>query len=151
MKDLYRETLPYTDANGIYYYLDLPREPAHIFCQRRRLFRALDNILLNATAYTPPGGRITLSLLCERDWAVIRVADTGAGISPENLPHIFDYRFSTNNQPPDSGSRGLGLYFARITAEELGGTLTVVSEPGLGTTFSMRLPLQHPSPKTEEL
>ena len=141
LEEVYADARPYADANGIYFHLRLPRRPARIRGQRQRLARALENILLNATEYTPPDGTITLSLHLEEEWAAITVSDTGTGIPPDVLPHVFEYRFSTSPTAPGEGTRGLGLYFARITAEELGGSLTAASEAGRGAAFIMRLPL----------
>ena len=68
--------------------------------------------------------------------------DNGEGIDPEHLPQIFNYEFSTKKDP---GLRGLGLYFARISIEEYGGTITVESKPGEGTAFHICIPLSSKS------
>ena len=64
--------------------------------------------------------------------------DTGEGISPEHMVHIFEYQFSTKNH---QGVRGLGLYFVKTSVEEMGGSITAESDPGIYTCFTVTLPL----------
>lgn len=144
LQRLYEDTKPYADAVGIYYYLTLPNDTVPLFCQTSRLARALENIILNATHYTPPNGQITLLASYQNGQAEIQITDTGQGIAPEHLGSIFDYRFSTQNQGDDiaGGTHGLGLYFAKLTIQELGGNITVTSALGKGATFRILLPLQ---------
>jgi len=107
-----------------------------------RLRQAVGNLVVNAVRHTPEDGRITL--LARRDAAdvvVIEVRDTGTGITPEDLPHIFD-RFwrADRSRSRATGGRGLGLAIVRHLVEAHGGTVTVASRPGAGTTFTLRLP-----------
>ena len=83
-----------------------------------QLRAALENLCYNALSFTPPGGRITLSLRRESGSAVICVADTGSGIAPEDLPHVFERGFTRR---PDGSGEGLGLYIVRTFALEHGG------------------------------
>lgn len=131
---VYMETLPYADANGIYYKIELPELSCHISGKKNSLFRALENIILNATEHTPLDGTITMRASYSPDKAYITITDNGEGISPENLSKIFDYEFSTRDT---KGLNGLGLYFAKITIEEYGGSISVISEPNIATTFSI--------------
>ncbi len=96
----------------------------------------------NAIKYTPPGGKITLSMGREGEYCVLSVTDTGAGISKEELPRIFDrfYRSDKARKAQSSG-HGLGLSIARIIVVAHGGKLNVRSKEGAGTTFSVKLPL----------
>lgn len=135
---VYMETKPYTDANGIYYNLNLPENHCFIWHQKARLFRAFENIILNATEHTPPEGSLTIDAEYTGQQAVITFTDTGEGISSGDLPHIFDYKFSTKNSP---GTRGLGLYFVRISLEEYGGTIKAASKKNRYTVFTVTLPL----------
>lgn len=96
---------------------------------------AIGNLLRNAREATPPGGEVLLSTVRDGGHVVVRVTDTGAGIPAELLPRIFDPYFSTKK----SGT-GLGLPTARRVAAEHGGTLTVQSEVGKGTQFTLRWP-----------
>lgn len=103
-----------------------------------RIREVLANLVGNAFRYTPPGGRITLTGARGEggDGVVFVVSDTGAGIEPELLPHVFD-RFAKGR---DSRGSGLGLAIARDLVTAHGGTIEVRSEPGRGTTFEVRLP-----------
>src|SRR5262249_4646920 len=98
------------------------------------------NLLHNAINYTPEGGFVFLSLRSE-EGAVLNVRDTGHGIPAEHLPYIFDrfYRVDSGRSR-DQGGSGLGLNIARWIAESHGGQITVASEIGKGTTFTVRLP-----------
>jgi two-component system sensor histidine kinase BaeS len=106
-----------------------------------RLRQAVGNLVTNAVRHTPEDGRITLRARRERDEVVIEVSDTGSGIAPEHLPHVFD-RFwrADRSRSRATGGRGLGLAIARQLVEAHGGTVSVRSTPGVGTTFTMRVP-----------
>ncbi len=138
LRYVYTETLPYADANGIYYHLELPPQTCTIYCHRENLFRAFENLVMNATEHTPMEGSMTLSAAYTKDSAEITFKDSGVGIDPDHLPKIFNYEFSTKRNP---GLRGLGLYFTKISIEEYGGTITVESQPGEGTAFHISFPL----------
>jgi heavy metal sensor kinase len=107
-----------------------------------RLERLLRNLVGNAIKYTPDGGTITLSLFQDGDWACLQVSDTGIGIAPEHLPHIFDrfYRVDEARTRGDGGS-GLGLAIVKGIAEQHGGRVTAASEPGKGSKFTVWLRL----------
>ena len=95
----------------------------------------------NALKYTPRGGRVALLLEREGDKAVIRVRDTGMGITPEDLPHVFDRFYRADKaRARDEGGSGLGLSVAQWITQEHAGTIEVQSEVGKGTTFSVRIP-----------
>ncbi len=107
-----------------------------------RLSQLLENLIDNAIKYTPEGGTITLSLFRDGDWALMEVADTGVGIAPEHLPHVFDrfYRVDEARTRARGGS-GLGLAIVRGIAEQHGGKVTVTSDSGKGSTFTVWLKL----------
>jgi signal transduction histidine kinase len=107
-----------------------------------RLSQLLENLIDNAIKYTPEGGTITLSLFRDGDWALMEVADTGVGIAPEHLPHVFDrfYRVDKARTRARGGS-GLGLAIVRGIAEQHGGKVTVTSDSGKGSTFTVWLKL----------
>jgi signal transduction histidine kinase len=107
-----------------------------------RLKQLLINLVTNAIKHTPAGGVITLSLYRDPAWVRIIVADTGRGIASNALPHIFErfYQAADNTQ---TGS-GLGLSIAQWIAKAHGGKLTVTSEQGHGSTFTLWLPLEVP-------
>jgi signal transduction histidine kinase len=107
-----------------------------------RLRRLLGNIVDNAIKYTPENGKVTLSLFRDGDWARLEVADTGIGIAPQHLPHIFSrfYRVNTTRSQSKGGT-GLGLALVKEIAEQHGGMVTVTSEPGKGSIFTVWLKL----------
>ena len=107
-----------------------------------KLDQMVNNLVSNAVKYTPDGGTITLSLFQDGDWARLEVADTGIGIAPEHLPHIFDRFYRVDKaHSRGSGGTGLGLAIVKGIAQQHGGTVTVTSEPGKGSTFTVRLKL----------
>lgn len=106
-----------------------------------RLRQLLLNLVDNALKYTPPGGEVTLSLQREPGWVCLSVSDTGIGILPEDLPHIFErfYR-SDKARTRGKGGTGLGLAIAKWIAEAHNGRITVESAPNRGSTFTVWLP-----------
>jgi signal transduction histidine kinase len=112
-----------------------------------RLKQLFINLVENAIKYTPAGGTVELSLFKKDDKVHFEVRDTGIGIPPENLPHIFDrfYRVDKARARAHGGS-GLGLSIAKWIATAHGGSIRVKSQPGEGTTFTVTLPLYEPAP-----
>jgi len=125
---------------GIALSLELPPEPIEGIWDRWRLEMALANLLDNAVKFTPPGGRITVGARREGERVRIWVEDTGSGIDPEDLPHIFE-RFYRGRNAPAEGS-GLGLAIVRWIVEAHGGQVEVHSQPGQGSRFELILPLR---------
>jgi signal transduction histidine kinase len=108
-----------------------------------RLQQVVNNLLSNAIKFTPEGGRITLDLDRDDEFARFRIADTGEGIDPEFLPKVFDrYRQAHNSTTNRKGGLGLGLAIVRSLVEMRKGTVSVES-PGIGhgATFTVRIPL----------
>jgi signal transduction histidine kinase len=103
----------------------------------QRLHQVLANLVGNAVRFTPSGGTITLSAEVVEDEVRFTVTDTGAGIAPEHLPRVFD-RFWSAGKCRDCA--GLGLSISRAIVEAHGGTITVRSTVGEGTTFTVSLP-----------
>jgi two-component system sensor histidine kinase BaeS len=106
-----------------------------------RIGRVLSNLLSNALRHTPDGGRITIEAGGDSDEVRISVRDTGEGIAPEDLPHVFEsfYR-GEKSRGRASGGSGLGLAIARGFVEAHGGTIAADSPPGQGCTVSFTLP-----------
>jgi signal transduction histidine kinase len=102
----------------------------------------LGNLVTNALRYTPSCGRITLSAHRQGNAVALAVQDTGAGIAPDALPHVFDrfYRGDPARNQQD-GESGLGLAIAKSITEAHGGKIEVQSELGRGTTFTVLLPV----------
>jgi two-component system phosphate regulon sensor histidine kinase PhoR len=95
----------------------------------------------NAIKYTPAGGSVTLSLQSEKDWASLRISDTGIGLSQDEQQRIFSrFHRATETRSRDEKGVGLGLSIARSTAAAHGGRIQVESTPGQGTTFTVLLP-----------
>ncbi|HYB54195.1 MAG TPA: HAMP domain-containing sensor histidine kinase, partial [Thermoanaerobaculia bacterium] len=105
---------------------------------RNRMRQVLANLLDNALKQTPPGGRIAVQARHDGDDALFLVSDSGPGIAPEDLPHIFDRLYRGDRSRSERGL-GLGLALARAVVEAHGGSVAVESGPG-GAVFSVRLP-----------
>jgi len=123
--------------------LSLPERPIHVDADPTRLEQILVNVLNNAAKYTPLKGTISVNVVEERGEVVLRVRDTGIGISPEMLPHIFEL-FTQGDQSlaHTSGGLGVGLTLVRRLVELHGGRIWAHSDgPGRGSEFTIRLPL----------
>ncbi len=109
---------------------------------RDRLAQVLDNLLLNALKFTPPGGCIAVRLTSTDAQARIEVADSGVGIAETDLPHLFDRFYRARNATGLSvPGLGLGLTIVRTIVEGHGGTVSVRSREGEGTSFTIALPV----------
>ncbi|MEB2287191.1 MAG: ATP-binding protein [Anaerolineae bacterium] len=119
-----------------------PVEPACVIGDPDRIKQLLLNLASNGLKYTPEGGTVTLGLRRDGEWVDVSVTDTGVGIPAEDLPHIFDrfYRVDKARSRVQGGT-GLGLSIAKWLVEAHGGQIAVTSEPGSGSTFTIRLPL----------
>ena len=110
--------------------------------QQEKIFRALLNLIDNAVKFTPPGGegKISLSLSSQKNLAAIDIKDTGIGIVPDDLPHIFD-RFYRGGKSGRTLGSGLGLAIASSIIAAHHGEIEGKSPPTKGSTFTVRLPL----------
>ncbi|WP_367325449.1 sensor histidine kinase [Streptomyces sp. HUAS ZL42] len=106
-----------------------------------RMRQVLGNLVSNAIRHTPPDGTITLAARRDGDEVVFEVTDTGNGIAPGDLPHVFD-RFwrAEKSRSRRTGGSGLGLAIVRDLVAAHGGTVGAASEPGAGAVFTLRLP-----------
>ena len=104
--------------------------------------KILTNLFSNALKFTDSGGQIAVTLHLHQATATIRIADSGIGISPENLPHIFDrfYQADTSHTRSYEGT-GIGLALVKELIDLIGGTISVASQPGMGSTFILILPV----------
>ncbi|CAL9354484.1 Sensor histidine kinase RcsC [Streptomyces sp. enrichment culture] len=116
-----------------------------------RMRQALGNIVSNALRHTPPGGTVTLMARPDGNTAVFEVVDTGSGIPPQDLPHVFQ-RFwrAEKSRSRRTGGSGLGLPIVRHLLTAHGGTVDVASKLGVGTVFTLRLPSSAPPRPLEE-
>jgi two-component system sensor histidine kinase BaeS len=144
---------PQADARGLTLSLadtgriDHSPDPVIVQGDADRLRQLLLILLENALAYTPSGGNITVEIdghSGHAPHALLRVVDSGKGIAPQDLPHIFEpfYRADPARQHSDNGhaGSGLGLALARSIAHSFGGEITVTSRLGAGSTFCVVLP-----------
>jgi signal transduction histidine kinase/CheY-like chemotaxis protein len=134
---------PLIDEAGHVVSLSLPPSPVYVHADPTRLEQIVVNILNNAAKYTPAKGRITVSMVQEGGEAVLRIRDTGVGISSEMLPRIFDL-FAQGDQSlaHTSGGLGIGLTLVQRLVELHGGRVSVHSDgAGRGSEFKVRLPL----------
>ena len=116
-------------------------DQAIVLGDRARLYQLLLNLVSNAVKYTPEGGKVSIGLSKVNDWARLVVTDTGIGIPPEELPHVFErfYRVDKARSRSEGGT-GLGLSIVKHVVERMRGRVTVESELGKGTCFTMILP-----------
>ncbi|HSY40128.1 MAG TPA: HAMP domain-containing sensor histidine kinase, partial [Polyangia bacterium] len=119
--------------------LEAERDLPPIWADRARMLQVFENLVGNALKFTPKGGRITIGAIPQAGEVLFSVADTGAGISAENLPHVFD-RFWRAERATRQGA-GLGLPICKGIVEAHGGRIWVESVPGRGTTFSFTIPI----------
>jgi signal transduction histidine kinase len=106
------------------------------------LNRVYRNLVINAFQATPPHGRVTIRTMRQEGHAVIEIADTGCGIPPERLDSIFEDFATTKRR-----GLGLGLAISKKVVEQLGGTISVTSQVGLGSTFTLRFPMTSARPQ----
>jgi len=134
---------PYTDSRGQTLVTELPERPIHITGDRTRLVQVVQNLLNNASKFSPRGSTITLQVERERNAFLFKVIDTGRGISEKGLTSIFDL-FVQEDQylNPGEAGLGIGLTLCRSIVEMHGGSISAWSGgANQGSTFTVRLPL----------
>lgn len=129
-------------AKNIGILLEVPDGPTPVLVDPDRIEQAMRNLLNNAYRYTPEGGNVTLRLVTDDEGVVASVTDTGTGIPPEDLPHVFErfYRIDRSRTRRTGGS-GLGLAIVKQLVEAQGGSVWAISQVRQGTTFFFRLPI----------
>jgi signal transduction histidine kinase len=121
---------------------DIPPGLPLVWADPNRLHQILSNLVRNAIRHTPEGGIVVLSARAEGDHVDIGVSDTGEGIAPEDLPHVFDRFYRADpSRTRSTGGAGLGLAIVRELVELMGGTVQADSTPGQGSTFTVSLPI----------
>ncbi|MFN0077991.1 MAG: sensor histidine kinase [Prosthecobacter sp.] len=120
---------------------DTTAEPLSVNADRIAVERVMTNLVENAVRYSPGGESVTVRICKSPPWIAIQVIDTGGGIAPEHLPHLFErfYRVDKARSRANGGS-GLGLSIVKALVEAHGGGVSVTSEVGHGSTFTVRLP-----------
>jgi PAS domain S-box-containing protein len=131
------------EKSGIEISADLPKNNLILAADKRAVKQILINIITNAVKYTQAGGTIDVGAGVDGDCAVIRVRDTGIGISADDLPRIGQPFVQANHDDPmlAKGGTGLGLALVRALTEKHGGKMTIESEEGVGTCVTVALPL----------
>ena len=154
VQELYLQSRILCEAKQIKVEMDLKVEQeVRIRGDELRLRQMFLNLISNAIKYTPDGGELKIVLAQKDDFAVVDIVDSGIGMHAEHLAHIFDrfYRVDKARNRMDGGT-GLGLAIVKWIAEAHGGSISVTSEVGKGSSFSVRLPIQGPEegkhPKT---
>ena len=144
---------PTAEDRGVELASTCAQAPTDVFGDAHRLESILTNLIANALDHTPPGGRIDLRVSATAGGAVVEVADTGPGIPADQLPRVFERFFQADKVERRRGrGAGIGLALSRELAELHGGSLTVTSVVGAGTTFrlSLRQGRDHFSPDVIE-
>jgi signal transduction histidine kinase len=135
---------PLASSRGIAFHVHTSGDLPRLRMDGARVMQVISNLVGNAVKFTPQGGSVTLAAEW-RDRALhVSVADTGAGISPEQLPHVFGRFWQADDA--DRRGLGLGLAIARGIVEAHGGRIWVQSEPGEGSTFHFTVPAPAPEP-----
>jgi CheY-like chemotaxis protein/nitrogen-specific signal transduction histidine kinase len=142
--DVIESMRPTASAKEVALSLDTVSGHCRLAGDSMRLRQVLDNLLSNAVKFTPRGGRVVVSVDQHGDRVVVRITDTGKGIDPSFLPHVFEtFRQADTSMSREHGGLGLGLGIVRHLAEMHGGTVGVESDGlGAGATFSVTLPVR---------
>ncbi len=129
-------------AENVSLHARFPSEPLYVRGDRNCLTVLFDNLITNAVKYNKPGGAVTVSGSETCEEAVVTVADTGIGIPEEYRPFLFEEFFRVKDDPgKKTGGTGLGLAISKKIVSEMGGTIQVESEAGVGATFRVSLPI----------
>lgn len=131
-----------TEDNGVSVKFETDVDELSIPVDRNRLTQVLINLIGNAVRYTPEGGTVEVIVARKDEYAEIKVKDTGVGIAPDHQAHIFDrfYR-ADEDRTRDTGGTGLGLAIAKEFVEAHGGNIELSSTVGVGSAFTVHLPL----------
>ncbi|MEO8972303.1 MAG: HAMP domain-containing sensor histidine kinase [Ktedonobacteraceae bacterium] len=119
--------------------------PVQVYGDADQLKQVLVALLDNALKYTPYEGSVSLSLIVEAESAIVKISDTGIGIAPEDLPHIFERFYRADRaRSRERGGSGLGLAIVQSIVQQFHGSIEVNSTPGKGSVFTLKLPLVKP-------
>jgi signal transduction histidine kinase len=132
------------DERGVHIRTNVP-SPLVVDVDRNRMRQVLANLIDNAVKYTPAGGVVEIAARTAGGDAVITVSDTGIGIPADELPRIWD-RLYRGDKSRSTRGLGLGLSLVKAIVAAHGGTVSVRSRPGEGSTFEIRLPVEVPAP-----
>ena len=131
--------------------LEVESTPTRCEGNSEQLGQVITNLVSNAIYYNRPAGSVQVKVASESGIAILVVRDTGQGIAAEDLPHIFERFYRADKARSSAAGRtGLGLAITEAIVEAHGGTIEVATEPGQGSTFSVRLPASSAIPKGSE-
>lgn len=121
----------------------LPDNPVNLWADRDKLYRVVYNLVGNAIKYTPRQGRVKVQVEPNGDQVVLHVIDNGRGLTEEQLANLFQIYYRTEDaKKSKTQGTGLGLYIVKMLVEAHQGQITVISQPGQGSTFTVMLPKQ---------
>lgn len=144
VSDLTEEFLELAIAAGIDLNGEVNSEEIYVWGNESQLYRLVANLISNGIQYTPAGGNIHITLASSEQMAVISIQDTGIGIAPDQQERIFERFYRVNqDRSRKTGGTGLGLAIAQAIAVKHQGSLTVESELGQGSLFTIQLPLEN--------
>jgi len=154
VREMESSFLPQAAERGLEYAFVPGADGVRVHADPEKMQQVLLNLVTNAIKFTEPGGRVTLGYEAAGDAVLIHVRDTGRGIAPDKLPGIFEPFVQVDRERTDTAHQGvgLGLAISRELARAMGGELTAQSEPGAGSTFTLRLLRAHadsPLPRIE--
>jgi signal transduction histidine kinase len=129
--------------NEIDLHLDLPGGFLDLEGDRDQIKQLILNLLSNAIKYNHPGGKVFLRGWDENEKVWLEIKDTGPGIPPEAIPRLFEKFYRVPDLYPDRTGTGLGLSICKRIVENHGGSISVVSSVGVGTSFIVQLPAKH--------
>ena len=138
---LYRSLYSLAEAKGVT--MDMRAEPETFLMDldREKLTKVVHNLVSNAIKFTPAGGRLDLLLEADERRFRMRFTDTGIGIPPADLPHVFDRFYQSSRTPDDQMGSGVGLALTQELVRSLGGSISVESTLDVGSTFTVELPV----------
>ena len=140
--DVVRDLAPAAADRGLDLGLLAAKTPIYVFADAGRLQQVLHNLLENALRYTDAGGKVAVGVEAAPGEALLSVSDTGAGIPEGDLPYVFERFFrSKGSRQANPGGSGLGLSIVRWIVEAHKGRISVESEVGRGSTFTVHLPV----------
>jgi signal transduction histidine kinase len=142
IEQVVRSLRPLAREHGVTIEIREPEDLPLLTADPGRLKQILRNLLQNAIAHTPAGGRVTISARVDQSWIELQVEDSGSGIAAEHLPHIFERFFRADeSRSRATGGSGLGLAIVKQLVDLHGGKIWAESQPGQGTTIRLTLPL----------